>query len=184
MPPDSLRRDHSTSAGSRVRRIWRTRRQSSPSGRTENCAAVSRTAPSCTFGQRNPPSSSRLAAMHMPVPSRKIILTRSVALATEEIDVRRKDRHPSLRAPAPQTPPQPCGIDRPRGHQDADGARRPNQEQTSRARGATVSVSAPRPMRSTAPSMGTSRSAAGQKGALGTTLTIRQGTSPKRRSFC
>src|SRR4051812_39068014 len=63
-----------------------TRFQSSPSSKTESSAAVSRMTPSRTLGQRNWPSSSRLATRTTPVPSQKTSqktsLTRSADCAS------------------------------------------------------------------------------------------------------
>jgi hypothetical protein len=42
--------------------------------------------PSCTFGQRNSPSSRRFEMSTTPVPSQKISFTRSVRLAPEHVD--------------------------------------------------------------------------------------------------
>jgi hypothetical protein len=57
------------SCGAIVSLAWRTRRQSSPSMSAESCAADNRITPFSIFGQRNWPSSSRLANRQTPVPS-------------------------------------------------------------------------------------------------------------------
>jgi hypothetical protein len=67
--------------GTMVSRGSCTRLQSSPSNRAESWAADRRITPSCTFGQRNSPSSSRLAKRQTPVPSQKTSFTRSVLFA-------------------------------------------------------------------------------------------------------
>src|SRR5215203_4673816 len=78
---DEPRRNQLGTTGAATCRTSCTRRQSSPSRSPESWAALSRRMPSCTFGQRNSPSSSRLANKHTPVPSQKIIFTRSARLA-------------------------------------------------------------------------------------------------------
>jgi len=76
-----LAADQLAAAGAAVSRASWTRRQSSPSKSAESCAAVSRITPSSIAGQRNRPSSRRLAKRQTPVPSQNTSLTRSARLA-------------------------------------------------------------------------------------------------------
>ena len=87
------------------------------------------------FGQRNLPSSSRLANRHTPVPSQKSALPDQLASLGDTYTWRpRTDRPAWSRAPAPPDPRRPCEVDRLRRHQHPNRARRTNHVRPSRSK--------------------------------------------------
>ena len=114
--------------------------------------------PSCMFGQRNSPSSSRLANRQTPVPSQKISLPGPPVSPGTHRRRRRTDRTASLRAPAPPSPRRLCGSRRLGRHHHPDRACRTDHAPAFKARSttATVFASAPRPIRTVTPSISTS----------------------------